>query len=401
MALQHVAGARRILPPAFLFYGFRPFFLLAALAAITIVPTWLLALAGGAWPAGALPPQAWHAHEMLFGFVAAAVAGFMLTAIPNWTGAAPVTGWPLCLLAGLWMAGRIALCPDIALSLPWAAMIDLAFYPALAAAVGLPLIRAGRWRNSAFLVLLALLWTANLLFHLEWLGMAKGTMAIGIRLAVDVVLLMVVVIGGRIVPSFTLNALKRRDPTITIAPLPLLEPIAVAVIALVAIIDLTSPDSAVAGLAAGLAAIVHGIRLARWCGLRTGRQPILWILHLGYAWLVLGLALKAIWLLTGASFASAWMHALTVGSFSTMILAVMSRASLGHTGRPIVAARPTVLAYAALMLAAALRIAAPLFASAYLPLIGIAGGLWIIAFAAFVAVYAPILLRPRPDGSPG
>jgi uncharacterized protein involved in response to NO len=401
MASQHIAGVRRTSPPAFFVDGFRPFFLLAALAAIAIVPTWLFALAGGPWPGGALPPQLWHAHEMLFGFVGAAVAGFMLTAIPNWTGAAPVTGWPLGLLAGLWMAGRIALCPDIALSLPWAATIDLAFYPALAAAVGLPLIRAGRWRNGVFLVLLALLWTANLLCRLEWLGITAGTMAVGIRLAVDVVLLMIVVIGGRIVPSFTLNALKRHDPTIAIAPLPLLEPIAVAVIALLAVIDLTSPDSAAAGLVAGLAAIVHAIRLARWRGLRTYRQPILWILHLGYAWLVLGLALKAIWLLTGASFASAWMHALTVGSFSTMILAVMSRASLGHTGRPIIAARPTVFAFLSVILAAALRTAAPLSGGAYALHIGIAGGLWTIAFAVFVAVYAPIFVRARLDDGPG
>jgi uncharacterized protein involved in response to NO len=401
MSRQHVDGVRRISPPALLGYGFRPFFLLAALAAIAIVPTWLFALAGGDWPAGALPPQSWHAHEMLFGFVGAAVAGFMLTAIPNWTGAVPVTGWPLGLLAGLWMAGRIALCPDIAMSRPWAATIDLAFYPALAVTVGLPLVRAGKWRNSAFLAMLALLWVANLLFHLEWLGAASGTVAVGIRLAVDIMLLMVVVIGGRIVPNFTLGALRRSDPTIAIIPLPLLETMAIAVVVLIGVIDLVTPESALAGVAAAIAAILHGLRLARWRGLQTCRQPILWILHLGYAWLVVGLALKASWILIGANFASAWMHALTVGSFSTMILAVMSRASLGHTGRPVVAAWPTVLAYVALILAAALRIAAPLFGGAYPSIVGIAGGLWIIAFAAFVAVYAPILVRARRDGSPG
>lgn len=401
MSLQHVDGARRISPPALLNYGFRPFFLLAALAAIAIVPTWLFAFVGGDWPARALPPQSWHAHEMLFGFVGAAVAGFMLTAIPNWTGAVPITGWPLGLLAGLWMAGRIALCPDIAVSLPWAAAIDLAFYPILAGAVGLPLIRAGKWRNTAFLVMLALLWVANLLFHLEWLGVASGTIAIGIRLAVDIMLLMVVVIGGRIVPSFTLNALKRQDPSITIMPLPPLETMAIAAVAVIVLVDLLTPESTLAGIAAAIAAILHGIRLARWHGLRTRHQPILWVLHLGYGWVVIGLALKASWILLDANFASAWMHALTVGSFSTMILAVMSRASLGHTGRPIVAARPTVLAYVALALAAALRITAPLFGDAYQPVVSIAGGLWITAFAAFVNVYGPILLRARRDGGRG
>jgi uncharacterized protein involved in response to NO len=388
----------RAAPPAVFGYGFRPFFLLSAIAAVAIVPAWLGVLMGAGWPADAPPPQSWHAHEMLFGFAGAAIAGFMLTAIPNWTGAAPVAGWPLSILGALWIAGRIALCPASGVPGAWAAVVDFAFHPALGAAVALPLIRAGKWRNTAFLALLALLWTGNLLFHLDWLGFLDGAAQIGTRLVIDVILVMIAIVGGRIIPVFTQNAVRRRDPEFAIAA-GWLDLVAVGLTVLILLVDLAAPETPAAGAIAAAAAAAHAARLARWRGDRTLGQPILWVLHLGYGWLVVGLALKAAWFLTGAPYAAAWLHALTAGCFATMILAVASRASLGHTGRPIVAAPLTVAAYVALTAAAVIRVAAPLAGSP--AALTLAGVLWTAAFIAFLGVYAPILLRPRADGRPG
>jgi uncharacterized protein involved in response to NO len=389
----------RAAPPAVFGYGFRPFFLLSAIAAVAVVPVWLGVLMGAGWPADAPPRLTWHAHEMLFAFAGAAIAGFMLTAIPNWTGAAPVTGWPLSLLAVLWVAGRFALCPVSGVPSAWAAAVDLAFFPALGAAVAVPLIRAGKWRNTAFLALLALLWTGNLLFHLDWLRLLAGAAQVGTRLVVDVILVMVAVVGGRIIPTFTQNAVKRRDPRFALAPAGQLDLLAVGLTVLMLVVDLVAPNTTAAGAVATAAAAAHAARLAGWRGERALLQPILWILHLGYGWLVVGLALKAAWLLTGAPFAAAWLHAITAGCFATMIVAVASRASLGHTGRPIVAAPTTVAAYVALSAAAVIRVAAPLFGSQVA--LTVAGVLWTSAFVLFLVSYAPVLLQPRADGRPG
>jgi uncharacterized protein involved in response to NO len=195
--------------PVLFSYGFRPFFLLAGLSALYILALWLNVLTSGTWPVDAVPAMSWHAHEMLFGFVGAAVAGFLLTAVPNWTGMPRLQGWPLVGLTALWLAGRIAVSPVIGAPSPVLALVDLAFFPALGTALALPLIRAGKWRNIVFLLLLALMFTANLLFHLEWLGGTEDTARQGIALAAGIVLLMVSVIGGRIVPNFTVNALRR------------------------------------------------------------------------------------------------------------------------------------------------------------------------------------------------
>ena len=387
--------------PAIFAYGFRPFFLSAGCYAVIAMGCWLAVYAAGASPPTGLPPQLWHAHEMVFGFVAAAIAGFLLTAVPSWTGRQGYSGRPLALLVSLWLAGRIAV-GAWGLLAEAAAAIDLAFFPGLALTLAPALIRARSFRNLPFLVILTILFAANALFHAEMLGWTKDTAGPGLLLAINTMLVLVVIVGGRIIPSFTLNWLRRRGKSVTIGPTPGLDAAAIGATILVLAVDLISPDTPAAGVVALAGALLHAARLARWRGMETASEPILWILHLGYGWVVVGLTLKAAWLLTGASFAANWLHALTVGVFATMILAVMTRVALGHTGRALVASRPIVAVYASITLAGAVRVFGPgLGPWAYLPSIAAAGLLWIAAFLLFLAVYTPILVRPRLDGRPG
>lgn len=382
-------------------YGFRPFFLISGLLAAGLVPAWLGILSGWLSPASGVPPAAWHGHEMLFGFVAAAVGGFMLTAIPSWTGARPVTGGVLAALVALFVAGRIASLPALAAS-PVAAAVDLAFFPALGFAVALPLIRAGKARNAAFLALLGLLTAANLLVRLEWAGIAADTARHGTALGLGVVTMMIAVVGGRIVPAFTRNALRRRDPDVSIGAAPWVDRAALGLTALLIPMDVLMPDTVQAGAAALAAAVAHAARIAGWQGYRTLREPILWILHAGYAWLCLALALKGAELALGLPLAASWLHALTAGCFATMILAVMSRAALGHTGRRLEVSPTITAAYLLVILAGLVRTVAPLLGGdAYLPAIAVSGLAWTAGFGLFCIVYAPILLRARPDGRPG
>ncbi|WP_448191636.1 NnrS family protein [Azospirillum sp. sgz301742] len=388
-------------PPVLFAYGFRPFFLLAGLSAAVLVPVWACVVTGAFGLGGTIPPSGWHAHEMLFGFAAAAIAGFLLTAIPSWTGSAAVKGRPLMALVALYLAGRAASLPVVADS-GFAALVDLAFLPAFGALVAVPLIKAGKARNTAFLLLLALLTAANALFRLEWMGVTQGTAALGITLAIGVVLQMVTVVAGRIVPSFTQNALRQKDPTLVIKPLPAVEYAALVLTLLLIPADIHFPGSQLAGLLALAAAVAHGVRLARWKGLRTLSEPVLWILHAGYAWIVIALTLKGLEYAAGLPLGRAWLHALTAGAFTTMILAVMTRAALGHTGRAIVVARMTVAAYVLVQLAATVRTLLPMLPDgAWTGAVHAAGALWTLGFLLYVWVYAPILTGPRADGRPG
>ena len=394
---EHPAKA----PPVLFAYGFRPFFLLAGVSAAVLVPVWACVVTGAFGLGGTVPPSGWHAHEMLFGFAVAAIAGFLLTAIPSWTGSAAVKGRPLMGLVALYLAGRVASLPVVADS-GVATLVDLAFLPAVGALVAGPLIKAGKARNTAFLVLLALLTTANALFRLEWMGVTQGTAALGITLAIGIVLQMVAVVAGRIVPSFTQNALRQKDPTLVIKPLPHLERAALVLTALLIPADLLLPGSLLTGLLALAAAVAHGVRLARWKGLRTLSQPVLWILHAGYAWIVVALALKGLEFAAGLPLGGAWLHALTAGGFTTMILAVMTRAALGHTGRAIDVARTTVAAYVLVQMAAVARTLLPMLPDgAWTPMVHSAGALWTLGFLLYLWVYAPILTGPRADGRPG
>jgi len=383
-------------------YGFRPFFLFAGIYAIVAMLFWLHALQGGPWPMAGLAPLDWHKHEMLFGVVAAPIGGFLLTAVPNWTGERGFGGRPLIVLFAAWLAGRVAMAPGLGVPTAIAAAVDLLYFPALALTLAPSLIRARKPWNLPFPVFLGVLFAANLLFHGARLGWWKEALAdVGIHLGVDMVLVMVAIIGGRIIPSFTMSGLRREGISVTIAPKPALEAMAIGAIVAVLVVDLTWPDGVVAGWVALLAAFIHALRLSRWHGLKTTRVPILWVLHAAYGWLVIGLLLKALWLLLGVEFASKWIHALSIGAFAGMILAVMTRASLGHTGRNLIALPPVIAAYWFINLAAALRVLAALAGEHYMIAVAAAGFCWLAAFGLFVWVYFPILTQPRVDGRPG
>ena len=348
--------------------GFRPFFLLAAVWAALAVPVWLTAYAHGYVPRAGLPAMFWHAHEMVYGFGFAAVAGFMLTAIPNWTGRLPVRGAGLAALVVLWLAGRVALLLPPAFS--W---IDLAFGLALIAVVARELIAGRNWRNLPMLVALGLLVAGNVLFHL---GIDPTC-----RLGIATLLMLIALVGGRIVPSFTRNWLAKQRAVRMPAPEGLLDRIAL-VITLVALGAWVSNVATWPALVAGAAL---ALRLSRWRGLSTLREPLLAILHIGYAWLALGLVLVGLGVQPQAA-----LHALTAGAIGTMTLAVMTRATLGHTGRALTADGATLAIYALVTLAALMRVS-----SHSMLVTSLAGVAWTAAFATYAIHYGRMLLQSR------
>jgi uncharacterized protein involved in response to NO len=382
-------------------YGFRPFFLGVGLSALALVPMWVASYSFR-WPLGTdWPPMLWHAHEMLFGFACAAVAGFLLTAVPSWTGQKGFAGTPLVLMSGVWLLGRVLAGSSASWPFGVVAAVDLAFLPLLAAFLARPLMRE-RNRNTPLLLVLLVLWLCNVGFHL---GVIRGDAALSrqaLLAGVDFVLVLVTVIGGRITPSFTTSALRLRGINGVVRSSRGLTTITVALMIVVAVIDVARPDSVAAGWVALVAALAHAARLAQWQGHRTWREPIVWILHLAYAWLPVGLALKALALLSGVAAASFWLHALTIGAIATMILGVMTRVALGHTGRPLRVRRLVTLAYGLVSAAVLVRVFGTWLPSVSYPaLIAVSGALWTAAFGLFLWVYAPILLAPRADGKPG
>jgi uncharacterized protein involved in response to NO len=385
-------------PWALLADGFRPFFLLAAIEAALALVLWVADFTGLAALPGSWPGVLWHGHEMLWGFAAAGLAGFMLTAVPSWTGTAPLRGVRLLLLVLVWLAGRISMCGATALPAPLVALVDLAFLPLLAAAVA-PKLIAGGARNLVLLAILALFWTGDILTHLGAAGrLADGGMA-GLRLGIDTLLIAITLIGGRIIPAFTTNSLRRRGAGGLPHSLPALDGAAVLLMAGLAAGHWLLPASPGLGVLALAAAAAQGLRLARWRPWTARGEPLLAVLHLGYGWLVLGLALEGAALLSQGAWlpASSALHAETAGAIGTMLMAVMSRAGLGHTGRALRAPPAVIAAYALLSAGALLRVAGPLAGQATLALLALSGLAWALAWAIFAAVYAPILTRPRID----
>jgi uncharacterized protein involved in response to NO len=382
-------------------YGFRPFFLLCGLFALGIVPLWLFRFAHASVPFGALPGVYWHAHEMVFGFVAAAIAGFLLTAVPSWTGSPGFAGRPLKVMVALWLAGRVAMALTDTLPFWLTAAMELSLLPMLLLLLAPPIVRA-RNRNLPILAVITLLWLIDAAF-MRALQTGDILLAAGAaRVAVDLVLMLVVVIGGRIVPAFTANALRRIGADVAPVSRGWLEVMAIGSVAAIVLCDLVAPDSVPAGVLAGVAAAAHAARLAGWRSFRVRGEPILWVLHVGYAWVPVGLALKAAWLSGDFAFAAKWQHALTFGAFGTLILAVMTRASLGHTGRPLVVARSIAVAYVLMTLGAVLRVFGGAWTPQYYLITLTAAGLaWSTAFLIFVWVYGPILMSTRLDGRQG
>lgn len=382
-------------------YGFRPFFLLCGLFALIIAPLWLFRFAHASVPFGTLPGVYWHAHEMVFGFVAAAISGFLLTAVPSWTGSPGFAGKPLGAVVALWLAGRVAMAMTDVIPFWLVALIELSLLPALLTLIAPPILRA-RNRNVPILAVVTVLWLIDAAFMR---ALQKGDLLLAAgaaRIAVDLVLMLVVVIGGRIVPAFTGNALRRLNTNVTPVSRGWLEVVAIGSVAAIVICDIFFPNTVAAGLLAAVAAVAHAARLSGWRSFRVRGEPLLWVLHVAYAWIPIGLALKAALLLADAGFAAKWQHALTFGAFSTMILAVMTRASLGHTGRPLVVGRAIAVAYVLLTVGATLRVFGGAWTPQYYLLTLTAAGLcWSAAFAIFVWVYGPILISPRIDGRQG
>jgi uncharacterized protein involved in response to NO len=373
--------------PAILSGGFRPFFLSAGLWALVAMVLWIGALTGFATIPGPFAPLDWHVHEFLFGYLSAAVAGFLLTAIPNWTGRLPVIGVPLLGLWALWFAGRLAMLGALGLSPAWVAAVDVAFGVALTA-VALREIVAGRvWRNLPVAGLTALLPLASGLHH-------AGAEA-GPRLGIAAVIGLVALIGGRITPSFTRNWLAQRGSAVLPAAAGRLDTAALAASGLALAAWVLAPDAAVTGLACLVAGALTLVRLARWAGWHTRAEPLLAVLHVAYAFVPAG------FLLTGA--AALWpeavprvaaLHAWTAGAAGLMTLAVMMRASLGHSGRALTASPAMTGLMAALTLAALARIVAA-FLPGSMALLHLSAAAWIATYGGFAVLFWPVLTQPR------
>jgi uncharacterized protein involved in response to NO len=379
--------------------GFRPFFLLAAAFAVAIVPLWLAVLTGLASASAYPDPVTWHAHEMIFGYTAAVVGGFLLTAVGNWTQRETLVGGPLLALAGLWLLGRVAV--FFAASLPRGvpALVDLAFLPLVVVALARPIVLGKNRRNAVMLVILSALFAANVVVHLDALGMVSaGSARRACVVALDVILVIVLIIAGRVFPMFTRNATGVQ----AIRSIPALDIATVIGMVTVAVLDATVTDARLVGSVAGVVGVLAALRAMHWGARHTLREPLLWILHLGYAWLVVGLLLRAAagWLAVVPSSSAA--HALTVGAIGSLTLGMMARVALGHTGRPLVVSRALRWAFLAISGAAAVRVIVPIaLPGVYVSGLVLAGALWTGAFLTFLAVYAPILCRPRADGKPG
>jgi uncharacterized protein involved in response to NO len=378
--------------PALFAYGFRPFFLAAACWAAFGILLWLPQYFGAVSLPIRFDALDWHIHEMLYGYAAAAIAGFLLTAIPNWTGRLPVNGWPLAGLAALWLAGRVAILLSARIGGVAAALIDVAFLATLAAVAAREIIAGQNWRNLRVLIVLGVLLLGNIAFHAEVL--LNGRADYAIRIDIAAILTLIMLIGGRIVPSFTGNWLKRSNPGRLPAPFSRFDMAAIAagVIALVAWI--VAPTHPVSGAILLVVGMLHLARLARWAGDRAVADRLVLALHVGYAFVPIG------FLLTGASclFAdvpvTAGVHAWTAGAIGVMPLAVMTRASLGHTGQPLQAGTATQTIYGLVFAAALLRIAAAFAGS--MVLIETAGACWIAGFGLFLLAYGPLLAVHKP-----
>jgi uncharacterized protein involved in response to NO len=380
-------------------YGFRPFFLAAGAYAVVGIGLWLWMRASGWLPFATMPPQLWHGHEMLFGFVGAAIAGFLLTAVPSWTGERGFGGRPLIMLTALWLVGRLAFFFATALPGPLVLVAELLFLPGLAFLIAPPLLRSKN-RNTPLLIVLCVLWLIDGAFLYALLTANLAIASSALRVGIDVVLLLITVIGGRIVPAFTGSALRNRGVNPQICVRPWLEITTVAAMVLVIVSDAIAPRGIAAGTLAAAAALAHLVRLAGWQGLRTLKEPIVWVLHAAYACLPLGFALKAVDLLSGAAWSSQWLHVLTMGA-AMMIVAVITRAALGHTGRPLRVSRTIAVSYGVLAGATVVRAFAGAVSTHYEQVIRLSGVLWLLAFALILIIYAPILIRPRADGRPG
>ncbi|WP_062065288.1 NnrS family protein [Cellvibrio sp. OA-2007] len=386
---------------ALLAHPFRPFFLLAGLYGVITIAAWIGFLFGGlSLPLGWSPVH-WHSHEMLFGLIPLAIAGFLLTAVCNWTGAAPLHGKALAALIALWFAGRAAMWTASWWPVAVVAAIDLLFMPVMAIYMTRVLLQHGNTRNLPIAAILILLSLANLFMHIGFIATNPLWLQRGELMALGLITLMMIVIGGRIIPLFTANWLRNQGMQAdAIKSFSLLDRAAIIATLLLIPLDFFSGLPWLTGIAALSAGVLNTLRLLGWSGWRTAREPLLWILHLGYGWIVVALLLKS-----AAAFnliaPTAWQHALGVGAMGTLILGVMTRVALGHTGRPLSLPRFGVVIYLAISTAALARVLAAVQLLDYRTGLFTAAFCWSLAFGVFTLIYWPILTRPRADGRPG
>jgi len=379
-------------PPLFS-YGFRPFFLVAALWAAFNILLWVPQYLGSITAATEISALDWHIHEMLYGYVAAAIAGFLLTAIPNWTGRLPVNGWPLAGLVLLWLAGRAAILLSKDIGGFTAALVDASFLLALAIVAAREIIAGKNWRNLRVMIILAVLILGNIVFHVEVL--LKGSADYGVRIAISAIVLLISLVGGRVVPSFTNNWLARNNPGRLPVPFSRFDVATIATAAVSLAAWIAAPAHPVSGMLLLIAGCMQSTRLLRWAGDRTLAEPLVLVLHVGYAFVPIGFLLLGVSAVSTIVPASAGLHAWTAGAIGLMTLAVMTRASLGHTGQPLRAARATQIIYAAVFGAAVARIVAAFSGS--ITLVEFAGLAWIAAFGGFVLLYGPLLAAQKPS----
>ncbi|MCK5360516.1 MAG: NnrS family protein [Gammaproteobacteria bacterium] len=378
--------------------GFRPFFLLAGLSAVILILLWGLVYSNGG-PASAYGSVYWHGHEMVFGYVVAVVAGFLLTAVKNWTGRQTAKGSVLLLLASLWMLARLV--PFFPASIPYwlVAVIDIAFLPAVALALMPLLLKTKNYRNLIFIGILLVLAVINVFFHIGVAGFIENGQRYALYAAVYVILLLISIMGGRVIPFFIERGLdgdfKRRS-------FPLIDTSSSLLLLLLGVLHTADFTGAGVAVIALIAAVLHLIRLLGWYGKGVWRVPLLWVLVMAYGWIVVGLFLMAL-SMYGLLSTSLALHALTIGGIGLMTMGMMVRVSMGHSGRKLYAPAFMATAFAAINIAVIVRVFLPLVlpAKAYPSLVLISALIWAMAFSIFVVKMAPIYLSPRADGRPG
>jgi uncharacterized protein involved in response to NO len=379
--------------PAIFSYGFRPFFLGGAVWAALGIALWLPQYFGDMTLPTAFSPLDWHIHEMIYGYVAAAIAGFLLTAIPNWTGRLPVNGYPLAGLFALWLMGRVAIAGSAIWGAWLAAVIDVAFLLIFALVAFSEIIAGKNWRNLRVLVILGVLIAGNIAFHVETIR--HGSADYGVRIGIAALIGLITLVGGRIVPSFTHNWLMRNNPGRLPQPFSRFDAATIGVSALALICWIALPQFVVSGILLMVAGLLQAIRHLRWAGDRTLADRLVLVLHVAYAFVPIGFLLSGAAILWPAAWPmSAGIHAWTAGAVGLMTLAVMTRASLGHTGQQFVASVPTQAIYLCAFLAALARIIAAFAPSS--ALLYAAASAWFLAFGGFAVLFGPPLMGRPP-----
>lgn len=386
--------------PALLSYGYRPFFLFASIWAVFSIIAWVITFTGHETLAIAIDPFSWHAHSFLFGYLWAVIAGFLMTAVPNWTGRLPIVGWPLATLVALWLIGRIAMTFSYYLPNGVTIACDLLFPLAFTFAIGREIIMGKNWRNLKILILLVMLFCANCLFDGEAFSQVYAADSYGARWALAIAVFLIAIIGGRIIPSFTRNWMVKQSITNLPAPHDKIDLAIMIFTAISLVFWVIWPDAIFTAIIGGICGLANLYRLIRWHGWLTKKEPLVWVLHLGFLFIPLGfiaLTLSTFDILHGGR--APVQHLWMAGGIGLMTIAVMTRASLGHAGRPLTVSWPVVLVYCSLFCSVVLRVIAGI-ADNDLTMLNISGTLWILAFVGFVVLYWNILTKPRQPRTP-